>query len=80
MENIYLVFVFTSDTELLKPLEFPGNESYKSIFVMLMKYDDITFNELTFGKHPWIGWGWLPGEPTLWWKGWNFHVLLLGLG
>ena len=57
MENIYLVFVFTSDTELLKPLEFPGNESYKSIFVMLMKCDDIIFNELTFGKHPWTGWG-----------------------
>ena len=57
MENIYLVFVFTSDTELLKPLEFPGFENYKSVFVMLMKYDDITFNELTFVKHPWTGWG-----------------------
>ena len=57
MEDIHLVFVFTSDTELLKPLEFPGNESYKSVFVMLMKYDDITFNELTFGKHPLTGSG-----------------------
>ena len=72
---IFLIYICSSSTvpgsQIPKPLEFPERQEQWDIWSLLLSSWK-SFRKGDFWIPPQDG-GWLPGEPTIWLKGWNFQ-------